>query len=293
MKTEQPIMQRATGPVVTLWLSAIALFMSPAHAAGDAGPDILGVRTGMSPEQVYETLKSIDVTHRVTVAQVYIPALLGNKTAVYAMAPESRNSGGEETMSVWISLPPNPQQVWSVQRQFNGSIHTTIEQIVDSLRQKYGPETVSSMTPKSPEMFWIYDGKGHLADPATGKHIQKDCANYGLQPISISNVPGPPGSQVQAGALSPTYGVSGPLQITDQNDPTKHLDCQGWIQIHAYAGGGVLDHGVFNDTLFVSITDFDIQKRAVYALNQFLTGVANKQLQQDLNKANQQAMPKL
>ena len=287
-------MQRATQPLAAIALAALVFLISPAHADGTGGPDILGVRTGMSPEQAYEALKNIDVTHRVTVAQVFIPALLGEKTAVYAMAPESRNNGGEETMSVWISLPPDPQQVWSVQRQFNGSIHTTIGQIVDSLRQKYGPETVSAISiPNAPEMFWIYDGKGHLADPAIGKHIQKDCANYGLQPISISNVPGPPGSQVQAGALSPTYGVKGPLQITDQNDPTKHMDCQGWIQIHAYAGGGVLDHGVFNDTLFISITDFGIQKRAAYTLNQVLTGVANKQLQQDLNKANQQAVPKL
>lgn len=286
-------MQRATRPVVTLSLCAMALFMSMAHAAGDAGPDILGVRTGMSPEQAFETLKSIDVTHRVTVGQVPIPALLGSKTAVYAMAPESRNSGGEENMSVWISLPPNAQQVWSVQRQFNSSIHTTLEQIVDSLRQKYGPETFSTMTPNHPDMFWIYDAKGHLTDLATGKHVQKDCGNYGLQPVSIGNMPGPPASLVQAGAISTSYAVNGPLQITDQNDPTKHLDCQGWIQIHAYAVGGVLDHGVFNDSLFVSITDFGIQKRAAYALNQLLTGVSNKQLQQDLNKANQQAVPKL
>jgi hypothetical protein len=76
-------------------------------------------------------------------------------------------------------------------------------------------------------------------------------------------------------------------------DPTQHLDCQGWIQIHAYASGGFLDHGVFNDSLFVSITDFGIQKRAVCALNQVLMGDANKQLQHDLNKANQEAVPKL
>jgi hypothetical protein len=291
MKMELPIM--LTRPVAALSLGALAFFMSTAHAAGDVGPDILGIRTGMSPEQAYDMLKGIDVTHRVTVGQVPIPALLGNKTAVYAMAPESRNGGGEENMSVWISLPPNAQQVWSVQRQFNNSIHTTMEQIVDSLRQKYGVETVSSMLPNHIDMFWIYDGKGHLADLATGKHIQKDCSNYGLQPVSIGNMPGPPGSLVQAAALATAYAPNGPLQITDLNDPTKHLDCQGWIQIHAYATGGVLDHGVFNDSLFVSITDFGIQKRAAYALNQFLTGVGNKQLQQDLNKAKQQAVPKL
>jgi hypothetical protein len=106
MKTEQPKMQRATPPIAALSLAAAAISLSPAHAGGSSGPDILGVRTGMSPEQVYEALRNIDVTHRVTVGQVPIPALLGNKTAVYAMAPESRNSGGEENMSVWISLPP-------------------------------------------------------------------------------------------------------------------------------------------------------------------------------------------
>jgi hypothetical protein len=94
--------------------------------------------------------------------------------------------GGINGWHALISLPPNGQQVWSVQRQFNASIHTTIEQIVDSLRQKYGPETFSRMTPNSPEMFWIYDAKGRLADPATGKHIQKDCANFGLQPGSAN-----------------------------------------------------------------------------------------------------------
>jgi hypothetical protein len=292
MKTEHPKMQRTTQPIAAITLAALVFLIPPAHADGAGSPDILGVRTGMSPQQVYEALKNIDVTHRVTVAAAAIPALLGEKTAVYAMAPESRNSGGEENMSVWISLPPNAQQAWSVQRQFNASIHTTIEQIVDSLRQKYGPETFSRMTPNSPEMFWIYDAKGRLADPATGKHIQKDCANFGLQPISINGLPGPPSSLVPAAAQSAPLKVLGPIQM-GVYDPTQHLDCQGWIQIHAYASGGFLDHGVFNDSLFVSITDFGIQKRAAYTLNQVLTGSANKQLQQDLNKANQQAVPKL
>jgi hypothetical protein len=292
LKTEQATMQPTNPLIAAALLTAAAMSLSPAHADGTGGPDILGVRTGMSPEQVYEALKNIDVTHRVTVAQAAIPGMLGEKTVVYAMAPESRNSGGEENMSVWISLPPNAQQVWSVQRQFNASIHTTIEQIVDSLRQKYGPETFSRMSPNSPDMFWIYDAKGRLADAATGKHIQKDCANFGLQPISINGLPGPPSSLVPAAAQSAPLKVQGPIQM-GVYDPTQHLDCQGWIQIHAYASGGFLDHGVFNDSLFVSITDFGIQKRAVYALNQVLTGVANKQLQQDLNKANQQAVPKL
>jgi hypothetical protein len=64
-----------------------------------------------------------------------------------------------------------------------------------------------------------------LADLATGKHVQKDAPTTDCSQFSIGNMPGPPGSQVQAGALSTSYAVNGPLQITDQNDPTKHLDC--------------------------------------------------------------------
>jgi hypothetical protein len=292
MKSEQPTVRRTSRPIASLSIAALAFCVAPVQGAGSGGPDILGIRTGMSPEEVYEALKNIDPTHRVTVGQLPIPALLGNKPAVYAMAPESRNSGGEETFTVTFSLPPNPQQVWSLQRQFNGSIHTTLEQIVDSLHQKYGPETTSTMTPNHPDMYWIFDGKGHLTDPAAGKKVLRECANNGLTWISMGLVPGP-GAQVQPGVLSQAYGVNGPIQITEIQDPTKHLECQGWIEVHAYAVGGFLDHGVFNDTLSVIITDVGIQKRAAYALNQVMTGVANKQLQQDLHKATQTAVPKL
>jgi hypothetical protein len=52
-------------------------------------------------------------------------------------------------------------------------------------------------------------------------------------------------------------------------------------------------HGVFNDSLVVTITDFGIQKRAALALNSVLTGAANRQLQKDVKAATEQAVPKM
>jgi hypothetical protein len=132
-----------------------------------------------------------------------------------------------------------------------------------------------------------------LADEAAGKRVMHDCGNTGLIPISIGNFPGPPASLVQEGVLSQAYAVNGPIPVSDIVDPTKHPECQGWVQIRAYTSGGVDAHGVFNDGLFISITDFGLQKRAAYALSQVLSGIAAKQQQRDLHKATEQAVPKL
>jgi hypothetical protein len=172
--------QRAAGFVfvliVVLGAGSGAIAQTPAAAAG--GPDILGMRVGISPQEAFTLLQKIDPAHRVTVGQVPIPALLGDKAAVYAMAPENLNGGLAETINVSISVPPNPQQVIQIHRTLNQTIHTTVDQIVASLRQKYGPESFSNpgSFPNSPNMFWLYDRKGQLANPtdsAAGSSYQR------------------------------------------------------------------------------------------------------------------------
>ena len=116
---------------------------APAAAQGAKGPDILGLRTGMTPQEVYTLLQSIDSTHRVTVGQILIPPILGNQPVVYGMSPETLGAGNtSEAIAVSFSLPPNPQQVFMIHRRLVNTIHTTVDQIVASLRQKYGQESV-------------------------------------------------------------------------------------------------------------------------------------------------------
>jgi hypothetical protein len=287
--------QRAAGFVfvliVVLGAGSGAIAQTPAAAAG--GPDILGMRVGISPQEAFTLLQKIDPAHRVTVGQVPIPALLGDKAAVYAMAPENLNGGLAETINVSISVPPNPQQVIQIHRTLNQTIHTTVDQIVASLRQKYGPESFSNpgSFPNSPNMFWLYDRKGQLANPTVGAATMRLCGNNYFQFTSAGNFP-IAGQTVQPGVLTSAYGVNSPFQITPIQDPAKNPQCAGWVRVNAYVQGGQ-SNGVYNYSLDVTITDFDTQKSAAVALSVFLNNAQNQKQQQDLNKAKQQSVPTL
>ena len=270
---------------VVLGANSIAL----AQATGAKGPDILGLRTGMTPQEVYEKLKEIDPTHRVTVGQVLIPPILGNQPVAYGMSPEALITGSE-IIAVAISMPPNPQQVYIVHRQLNQTIHTTVDQIVASLRQKYGQESAPPVgPPNSPIMTWLYNEQGQLASPSVAATTLHDCGNTGLTFAGVGNMPNvsePP----QPGVSS--QPIVNPFTVSPIQDPTKNLPCQGWVLVRAIVIGKI-QNGTYDDSLDITISAYGIEKRAAYALGNALTAIANKQQQQDLNKARQGSVPAL
>lgn len=258
--------------------------LAQAPATGAKGPDILGMRTGMTPQEVYNKLKEIDPTHRVTVGQVQIPPILGNQSVVYGMSPEALTTGSE-VIAVAISMPPNQQQVWSVYRQINGTIHTTMDQIVDTLHQKYGPESKVTPPMTNPHLYWVYDEPGQLASPSLAASKLHDCGNA-FAPVSIgplSNPIFPP----QPGVLSTP--IVDPFTVTPSQDPTKNLPCQGWVIVDAFIAGNTQS----GFSLTVTITNVNIEKRAAVALSTVLNNVAQKKRQQELDKARQQSVPTL
>jgi hypothetical protein len=277
----------AAGAVVVGLAALSAALLAPAARAADAlggvGPDILGLQTGMTPDQVYNKLKEIDPTHRVTVGQVLIPPL-GKQAVVYGMSPEAL-SGGADVVTVQMSMPPNPQQVWTVYRQMSGKIHTTIGQLLDSLHQKYGQESHRQGAENNPDLIWVYDQQGRLADAGTAAKVLHDCGNA-FNPVSIGQLP-PPFSPPQAGVFPPP--IVNPFTLSQYQDPTKNVACQGWVLVHGVIAGD-LQNG-YNLTL--SITNALIQKRAALALSNVLNGVANNQAQQQLQRAREQSVPKL
>lgn len=283
----------ALGLSVLLGPNSATLAQSPAPATGGKGPDILGLRVGMTPQEAYTQLQSIDQTHRVTVGQILIPPILGNQPVVYGMSPETLGpSNSSESLAVSISLPPNPQQVFLIHRQLGQTIHTTVDQIVVSLRQKYGQESVPAVgPPNSPVMTWLYNEQGQLASPSVAATTLHDCGNTGLTFIGFGNMP-PFGQPVGAGALSQHPAITDAFQVSPIQDPTKNLPCQGWVLVRAIVNSNV-QNGTYNDSLDVTISAYGIEKRAAYALGNTLTAIANKQQQQDLNKARQGSVPAL
>src|SRR5271169_3859478 len=196
--------------VVALGANSAAIAQTPAAATAGTGPDILGIRVGITAQEAYTLLQNIDPAHRVTVGQVPIPALLSDKAAVYAMAPESLNTGGDGTITISISLPPNPQQVFQVHRVLVQSIHTTADQIIASLRQKYGPESYQNpgSTPTNPNMFWLFDKQGNLANPTTAAADARACGNNGFVYVTASGNFQLAPQAVAPGVLGAPYGVT-------------------------------------------------------------------------------------
>jgi hypothetical protein len=277
--------------VVLFGAALAATGQAPAPATGGKGPDILGLRVGMTPQEVYTLLQSIDPTHRVTVGQVLIPPVLGNQPAVYGMAPENL-SQGPEMIAVAITLPPNPQQVFLVHRQLNQTIHTTVDQIVASLRQKYGQESIPPVGgPNNPSFMWVYNEQGQLASPSVAATTMHDCGNTGLTFVSTGNMP-PTGMPPPAGVLPQANAIVSPFPLPTIPDPSKNPQCQGWVLVRADVVGKV-QNGSYDDSLDVTISAYGIQKRAAYALGNALNAVAKGQQQQDLDKAKQQSVPKL
>jgi len=279
--------------VVLFGAVLVAMAQAPAPATGDKGPDILGLRVGMTPQEVYALLQSIDETHRVTVGQVLIPPILGNQPAVYGMAPETLGaSNSSESLAVSFSLPPNPQQVFLIHRQLNQTIHTTVDQIVASLRQKYGQESVPPVGgPNNPNFVWVYNEQGQLASPSVAATTMHDCGNTGLTFVSTGNMP-PTGMPPPAGVLPQANAIVSPFPLPTIPDPSKNPQCQGWVLVRAIVTGKI-ENGTYNDSLDVTISAYGIQKRAAYALGNALNAVAKGQQQQDLDKARQQSVPKL
>jgi|SRR5665213_1805612 len=283
---------------VTLILFALMVVLRAgpaAHAqtaAPSGGPDIVGIRVGIQPQEAYALLQKLDPAHRVTVAQIGIPVLLGDKEAVYAMAPENLNAGLAETINLSITLPPNPQQVFQVHRVLNQTIHTTIDQILASLRQKYGTESYSSPTGSvnALNLVWLYDRKGQLASPAVGATTMRICSNY-FQFAGPGNYP-LAAQTLSPGVLNLPNGITAPYPITQIQDPAKNPQCVGWVRVNGNVIGGLVN-GAYTYSLDVTISDFDLQKTSAIALSVVLNNAQNQRQQQDLNKAKQQSVPNL
>ncbi len=273
-------------PSVLRYLSPCALLPAVVLAAGVAGaapPDVLGVRMGMSAGDVYNAVKAVDVQHRVALEQIAIPELLGDKTAVYKMGPDT--SDPLNVFYVNLTLPPNPQVVWQVYHQL-GQLHVTQEQALASVTNKYGAKYRSRLpvSPTGGTLHWIYDEQGNLSDMPFSQEAK--C----LQTNGLMN---PFGAQ-SAGAVAPGTRVrftqpNGQIrQIPPVFNPATLPECQHLVWVEATVQGMGLIW-----TITITITDWDLEHRSSIASINSLNALATKQQNQELNQAQHTEVPTL
>ncbi len=141
-------------------------------------PDTNGVHLGMRQDQALAVMKKLYPANLLTTTS--------NKQAdgtVWISHIDGQNiqncTASCDDMDVTLSPPPNPAQVIGINRTINSGSSTppTMDNVVASLRQKYGKELASV---KAPIMTWAYDEQGQPINPeGPSNWSPADCAHSG------------------------------------------------------------------------------------------------------------------
>jgi len=265
--------------------AVLVIAMSCSDIARAGAPDVLGVTVGMAPGDAYNAVRAVDVNHRVALQQIAIPELLGDKTAVYKMGPDTGDT--QNAFYVNLTLPPNPQVVWQVYH-YVGQLHVTQEQALASLTSKFGAKYRSRMpitpTMGSGTLRWIYDEKGNLSDMPFSQEAKCMPTAVPMNPLEAryngAVTPGPAmrsnQPDVQVRRIPPVY------------NPDTLPECQHLVWVDATIQGNGLLWGIS-----VTISDYDLEHRNAIPLVNFLNGLATKQQNKELDQAQHTAVPKL
>ncbi|MBS0378340.1 MAG: hypothetical protein JSS29_07630 [Proteobacteria bacterium] len=260
----------------------LALIGLPLASWAGSPPDILGVHTGMAPQEAYETLRGIDPGHNVALNQLTVPELYGERPVTFAMTPTT--TGSNDQVLVSLTLPPQPQQVWQVHRLLIG-FAGTLENLTGALHQKYGDQPFNSGIGGNPAIDWFFDAAGspvRPTDPA-GVLALKNCMNAQLQPFNVTP------TATTGSSANLIHGVSHttPLQFPPSFDPAANPQCQNLVWVHAVVLGGA------NASLEVTISDYTLQHRTAKAYSEAINAAVNRGQQAAQQKLQQQGAPKL
>jgi xanthosine utilization system XapX-like protein len=265
---------------------------APAAPAGKL-PDILGITTGMTPQQAYDLLKAHDPAHMVALQQTTIPQLYGDKPITHAMNP--MNTGTEDRLQVALTMPPKPQVVWLIHRQI-GPFQATTPNVLNSMYQKYGmPWNPNPNSPPIPgNMQWFFDEQGNPLTITTPAAVlaMKNCQAGPMSPWLGDNQPAPL-DYSGSGALAKGGPRATVMPMPPVFDPSKNPQCNNMIYVRATINGGAVRDSDLQFYLDITISDVTLQHRTFMTLNEALNNIVEKGAQQEHDKAQQQTVPTL
>ena len=120
-------------------------------------PDLLGIYTGMPYQAARAQLQKHAANVAITPASD--PAL--------GFGMQITDPKNPDQIDVWFTQEPNDSTVWMMTRAWvyypgAGGSPIVLNNLIGSLRDKYGKETMSSDHPVSLILYWIYDQSGKL-----------------------------------------------------------------------------------------------------------------------------------
>jgi hypothetical protein len=255
-------LSRTTG----LALAAILLAFPGAAVPQTAQtPDVLGLRAGASAQEAYNLLKAWGKGSKVGVGMLHLP--ISQKPVAVIMSTQLQ-SNPVETMTVWLTLPPDKQVVWAIRHEvkYDPGKEMLTSTALQALDQKYGPE----MDPRSHSWFFDEQGQRVAAGPGQGDCNQRDMTN-------ASNV----GPDLTAPLpYSPLMSIG---------DPRQDI-CTRIIKVNAKLQGPPLQ-GQLTQVITIILQDMALGHRNQLAYKAALENAGAAQQQDQLNRAGQQKAP--
>jgi hypothetical protein len=242
-----------------------------APEVSSALPDVAGIRPGMPAQVAYNLLKARHPSIKIGVGQLQMQGL-GDKPISAQISAQVVDASAPETITVWLTSPPGQQVVFAVGRtlEYDPNQPLLRSKVVDSLRQKFGPETLDGGT----QVYWAFDEQGRRPDAARMKQL--NC-------ISIAH-----GNLIVAPPQGPTF----PAMTTIIYSPQALNPCDSFIKVNAeLLSGQSLDH-TYVHSITLMIWDLALERRSQEAYRAYLASAANGRSKEELEKAKQRKLPK-
>src|SRR4029079_6681 len=136
-----------------LFLGAAMMAMLNGHGEAAGLPDVLGIQLGMPAREAHAKLQAAVPKNKVQVQSTNVPTMDKPVITSFSSTPAEQISMGMEgdQITVDVTLPPNKQAVWRVDRQhyFPGK-GIPKPTLLASLREKYGKETLTNVNMGKP-----------------------------------------------------------------------------------------------------------------------------------------------
>jgi hypothetical protein len=241
-----------------------------APEVSSALPDVAGIRPGMPAQEAYNLLKARHPSIKIGVGQLQMQGL-GDKPISAQISAQVVDASAPETITVWLTSPPGQQVVFAVGRtlEYDPNQPLLRSKVVDSLRQKFGPETLD----RGAEVYWAFDEQGRRPDAARMKQL--NCISRG----GLGNL-------IVAPPQGPTFPAVTPIIYSPQAlDP-----CDSFIKVNAELSSPGPDP-TYVHRIALIIWDLALERRSQEAYRAYLASAANGRSKEELEKAKQRKLP--
>ena len=244
-------------------------------------PDADGIHLGMSVAQATAVMKALFPG---TGLEILYSHYQNGPTWVSSLRGQSPDQS--DSVFVFFSMPPNPQQVTFIQRGLilPAGKQPTQDNTVASLRQKYGKELASTENGAG-AMAWAYDEQGQPANPQGPSNWRPaDCPGQAIGTTSGETPPGP--------GLEVDY-VLGPVPIAQQLPSLAANLCNRDVFVTAQLQLSNIQGTPVVSQIQIFMSEKPLALRNSVAGQQYLDGLAAAKQQQKMKNAQQQKAPTL